>query len=462
MPELLVAMASARPVPLNTRVAARVWALLLPLVALLARDALAFLPPPAPPAAAAAAASQLDLPDATLALEGHAGAGAGAAGYAGASAAIAMVSNHGRTASTSSTRCWGRRRSKARGQPIIAATTRARRIGSRADFCRVLFASSSTTDDDPSSATEAVPAAAAAAAAVAVTGVTLKLAIDSSPACWGIADQSTSSSATTQKESKRFTSPQSLDMVHRLRSVSDCVLVGRGTVAADDCTLTVRRGCEYKGGTVGREQPARVVLDSNLGLLRDHVDGRCDAKYRLFEDGFPVIIYHLGGTTTADDDDGDDDDDIGGDDVEAFLRDRPAIALVDASKLEPTALELNDEESAIISPRLVVRDLHRRGLHHVMVEGGGATALSFLRAGVVDRAIIVKASVRFDEPLDSHISADVMEKEGGLTLVGTSDDGDDGDGDGDNLFGGDSLQYWVRGDGDGRWPSSNDFLTEWP
>ena len=193
-----------------------------------------------------------------------------------------------------------------------------------------------------------------------------------------------------------------------------------------------------------------MVLDSNLGLLRDHVDRRCDANnYRLLEDGFPVIIYHLGGTTTAND------DDIGGDDMEAFLRDRPAITLVDASKLGPTALEFNDEESAIISPQLVVRDLHKRGLHHVMVEGGGATTLSFLRAGVVDRAIIVKASVQFEEPLDSHISADVMEMEGGLTLVGTSDDGD-------NLFGGDSLQYWVRGDGDGRWPSSNDVLTDWP
>ena len=128
---------------------------------------------------------------------------------------------------------------------------------------------------------------------------------------------------------------------------------------------------------------------------------------------------------------------------------------------EPTALEFTDEESAI-SPQLVVRDLHKRGLHHVMVEGGGATALSFLRAGAVDRAIIVKASVQFEEPLDCNISADVMEKEGGLTLVGTSDDGDDGDGDGDMLFGGDSLQYWVRGDGDGRWPSSNDVLTDWP
>lgn len=419
-------------VPSSPRISVRAYALalrvhvLVPLLVTLlaAQDALAFLPAPPPPAAAAAAAAAAShfnlLDDAASALDGRASGG-------------------------------DRRRGSQ--QPIAAAAS-ARRIGSRADFCRPLFASSSTTaDDDPAS--DASAEAVDDKAAITVTGVTLKLAIDSSPACWGIADQSTSSSATTQKASERFTSPQSLDMVHRLRSVSDCVLVGRGTVAADDCTLTVRRGYESKGGTGRGEQPTRVVLDSNLGLLRDHVDRRCEDRYRLLEDGFPVIIYHLGGTTTADD------DDIGGDDMEAFLRDRPAITLVDASKLGPTALEFTDDESAI-SPQLVVRDLHKRGLHHVMVEGGGATALSFLRAGVVDRAIIVKASVQFEEPLDSHISADVMEKEGGLTLVGTSDDGDDGDGDGDNLFGGDSLQYWVRGDGDGRWPSSNDVLTDWP
>lgn len=416
---LLVIMASVPSSPrISVRAAARAAILVPLLVALLAaQDALAFLPAaaPPPPAAAAAAASHFNLLDyAALALDGRASGGD---------------------------------RRRGRQQPIAAAAS-ARRIGSRADFCRPLFASSSTTaDDDPASDTHAE--AVDDKAAITVTGVTLKLAIDSSPACWGIADQSTSA------KSERFTSSQSLDMVHRLRSVSDCVLVGRGTVAADDCTLTVRRGYESKGGTGRGEQPTRVVLDSTLGLLRDHVDRRCEDRYRLLEDGFPVIIYHLGGTTTADD------DDIGGDDMEAFLRDRPAITLVDASKLGPTALEFTDDESAI-SPQLVVRDLHKRGLHHVMVEGGGATALSFLRAGVVDRAIIVKASVQFEEPLDSHISADVMEKEGGLTLVGTSDDGDDGDGDGDMLFGGDSLQYWVRGDGDGRWPSSNDVLTDWP
>ena len=398
MPALLVAMASFRSLPLNIM---RAYALL-PLITLLAHDVRAFLPP-------FAAASHLL--DATL--DGHAGA------------PIAVVPKHARTTSTS---CRGRR------------------------SCYLSLLAS--TKDDPSSDINNK--------AVSVTGVTLKLAIDSSPACWGIADLSAT-------KSERFTSPQSLDLVHRLRSVSDCVLVGRGTVAADDCTLTVRRGYETTVlEATGREQPTRVVLDSHLGLIRDHVDKSCDTSYRLFDDGLPVILYHWG-TTTDDDDD---------DDMEAFLRDRPAITLVDASKLGPT-FESDDDESvliqggsslptfspstpqpasigtrSILSPQLVVRDLRRRGLHHVMVEGGAATALSFLRAGVVDRAIIVQASVQFEEPLDSHINADVMEKEGGLKLLGTSDDGD-GD-----MFGGDSLQYWVRGDGNERWP--NDALTEWP
>ena len=416
-----VAMASFLSLPLTMRVYA-----LFPLFALLAHDVLAFLPP-APPAAAS------HLLDATL--DGH----------AGATCTIAMVSKHFGNVSTSSTSRGRRRRSK----PIGATRTRLTKIcrsgdaSSRADFL-TLFAA---TMDDPSSDinNQAV-----------VTGVTLKLAIDSSPACWGIADLSAS-------KSERFTSPQSLDLVHRLRAVSDCVLVGRGTVAADDCTLTVRRG--YEAATV-RDQPTRVVLASHLQLIRDHVDGSCDASYRLFDDGLPVIMYHLG--TTADDDD-----------MVAFLRDRPVITLVDASKLGPT-FESDDDESvliqggsalqtfspstrqpasigtrSILSPQLVVRDLRRRGMHHVMVEGGAATARSFLRAGVVDRAILVQASVQFEEPLDSNIDAAVLGKEGGLKLLGTSDEGD-GD-----MFGGDSLQYWVRrGDGNEYWPSLN--LTNWP
>ena len=284
-----------------------------------------------------------------------------------------------------------------------------------------------------------------------VTGVTLKLAFDSSPNCWGIADLSAT-------KSERFTSPQSLDMVHRLRAVSDCVLVGKGTVVADDCTLTVRRGYETSIlEKLGRNQPTRVVLDSNLELIRDHIDPKCEATYKMLEDGLPVIIYHLG---TADI----------GEDMKAFLKDRPAITLVDASKLpskrddtkattiqggslQTFTVQAKTAEKSI-SPQLVVQDLHSRGIHHIMVEGGAATALSFLRAGVVDRAIIVKASVQFQEPLDSNINENVLEKEGKLKQLDTSN------GKGNNIFGGDSLMYWVRDGGKEKWP--NEKLTEWP
>ena len=246
-------------------------------------------------------------------------------------------------------------------------------------------------------------------------------------------------------------------MVHRLRAVSDCVLVGKGTVVADDCTLTVRRGYETSIlEKLGRAQPTRVVLDSNLELIRDHIDKNCEKTYKMLEDGLPVIIYHSG-TAEADGD------------VEAFLKDRPAVTLVNVSKVQ--AASTHDESTVIqggslqtftvkakpatasLSPQLVVQDLHSRGIHHIMVEGGAATALSFLRAGMVDRAIIVKASVRFQEPLDSKINKNVLEQDGGLKLLGTSADKGD-------MFGGDVHQYWVRDYGQEGWPS--DVLTGWP
>jgi len=158
-----------------------------------------------------------------------------------------------------------------------------------------------------------------------------------------------------------------------------------------------------------------------------------------------------------------------GEDMKAFLKDRPAITLVDASKLpskrddsKATTIQggslqtftvQTEPAEKSISPQLVVQDLHSRGIHHIMVEGGAATALSFLRAGVVDRAIIVKASVQFQEPLDSNINESVLEQDGGLNMLGTSNDQGD-------IFGGDCVVYWVRGDEKEKWPA--DELTEWP
>jgi hypothetical protein len=107
-----------------------------------------------------------------------------------------------------------------------------------------------------------------------VTGVTLKIALD---ATGGAADMAA-------EKSDRFTCAESLDMVHRLRRVSDAVLVGKKTVVVDDPSLTVRRvPCD------GDEQPLRVVLDPQLTLILDDV---VEQDYALFRDGLPTVVYH--------------------------------------------------------------------------------------------------------------------------------------------------------------------------
>ena len=75
--------------------------------------------------------------------------------------------------------------------------------------------------------------------------VTLKIAMDRNGAVDDLGDKA-----------ERFTSPASLDAVHRLRRHCDAVLVGASTVARDDPSLTVRR-VPLAPRTA---QPLRVVL----------------------------------------------------------------------------------------------------------------------------------------------------------------------------------------------------------
>lgn len=239
----------------------------------------------------------------------------------------------------------------------------------------------------------------------AVTGVTLKMAFDSSPE-WGVAE--------TSPTSERFTSPQSLDMVHRLRRESSAVLVGRGTVERDNCSLTVRR-VEISG-----EQPIRVVLDPGLKLL----DG--DRDYAILKDGIGTIIYH------------------------SFENDVRADSLSDAVtlvKLEQHNVSdnLDNKQESTISPAEIIQNLSRRGLKHLMVEGGPNTAIQFLDAKLIDRAILVRAPVQFKAPIPAGFNEKKLE-EAGLVMIGTE------------LMGGDSVEYWVR---EGmKWPTPE--LSSWP
>ena len=59
--------------------------------------------------------------------------------------------------------------------------------------------------------------------------------------------------ATVTGESRYINGSAALDHLHRLRAEVDAVVVGAGTIVADDPLLTVRR--------VAGKSPARVVID---------------------------------------------------------------------------------------------------------------------------------------------------------------------------------------------------------
>jgi diaminohydroxyphosphoribosylaminopyrimidine deaminase/5-amino-6-(5-phosphoribosylamino)uracil reductase len=152
--------------------------------------------------------------------------------------------------------------------------------------------------------------------------------------------------ATRAGDSRWVSGPEARAWVHRLRDRVDAVLVGRGTALADDPRLTTR----LPGG--GGHDPLRVVLDSGL---------RLPATLRLFRQRSRArtLVLH------------------------AARRERPRGPRVDLQRCArgPGGLDLRD----------VLGQLAARGIVHLLVEGGGAVAASFLAAGLVDRLALVLA-----------------------------------------------------------------------
>ena len=235
------------------------------------------------------------------------------------------------------------------------------------------------------------------------------MAFDSSPV-WGVADLS-------ETKSERFTSPESLDMVHRLRRESSAVLVGRGTVEFDNCSLSVRR---IELGE-GQEQPFRVILDPSLNLV--------GGDYAIFNDGLRTIVYYSQSAIQKKD---------------VSLPSIDSVTFVPLS--EPETEAENNSAALSLSPSQIIQDLASRGLTHIMVEGGPATARAFLQAKIVDRAILVRAPIEFQIPVPALMDEDAMNS-AGLKMIGTSE------------MGGDAVEYWTR---EGlEWPNPNN-LSSWP
>jgi len=146
--------------------------------------------------------------------------------------------------------------------------------------------------------------------------------------------------ATASGESQWITGPAARTHVHAQRAAHDAVMVGAGTLRADDPQLTVR-------GMGDVAQPVRIVVSRRLDL---------PPAAQMFNDhAAPVWLCH-------------------GEAAPAHLRGQFGAARLiecgqDGRNLDPTA---------------VLRALGDAGLTRVYCEGGGALAASLLAAGLVD------------------------------------------------------------------------------
>jgi diaminohydroxyphosphoribosylaminopyrimidine deaminase/5-amino-6-(5-phosphoribosylamino)uracil reductase len=158
-------------------------------------------------------------------------------------------------------------------------------------------------------------------------------------------------------DSKWITSLASRRHAHALRARVDAVLVGVGTVLADDPELTVRH--------VRGRNPLRVVLDARL---------RTPARSRLVRSArsTATLIFHA-----------------------------PAAKPARKRALAAHGVELAqvpaDRRGQLRLPQ-VLRELGRRGIGRLLVEGGSQVHGAFLDAGLADRAVLFIAPRVLGDP----------------------------------------------------------------
>lgn len=140
--------------------------------------------------------------------------------------------------------------------------------------------------------------------------------------------------------SRWISSPESRADAHRMRGQIDAIMVGVGTVLADDPSLTARTS---DGLLVGR-QPLRIVADTH---------GRTPTGAKAVD--------------TA------------------------------AESLIATAAEYGADADGRLNLGALVTDLHARGRRHLLVEGGPRLAASFVDADLVDEVLVYLAPLILGE-----------------------------------------------------------------
>ncbi|PEJ32586.1 riboflavin biosynthesis protein RibD [Peribacillus butanolivorans] len=156
--------------------------------------------------------------------------------------------------------------------------------------------------------------------------------------------------ATHTGHSKWITGEESRHSVHLLRDEVDAILIGIGTVLADNPSLTTRLP---EGGG---KNPIRIILDSELRVP-------LDANVVQVSDAKTVIVTQENASVDK-------------------------IADLSEKGIEFIIVPKTD---AGLDLRILMEELYKKGITDVLLEGGSEVNASFLRAGLIDKYLIYVA-----------------------------------------------------------------------
>ena len=157
--------------------------------------------------------------------------------------------------------------------------------------------------------------------------------------------------AASNGDSKWVTGSAARRCAHELRAEAGAVLIGAGTMRADDPTLSARDLSEKPPNIF------RIVLDPDLTISQE-------SRLAKTVSEAPVLVF-----------------------AKKFLDEEKARAL-EKSGIEVVRSEMSDRS---LNLRFVLKELWRRGVRGVLVEGGGDTAGRFLEQSLVDKTTLFYA-----------------------------------------------------------------------
>jgi 2,5-diamino-6-(ribosylamino)-4(3H)-pyrimidinone 5'-phosphate reductase len=153
--------------------------------------------------------------------------------------------------------------------------------------------------------------------------------------------------STHQRRQVRISGAQDFTRVDRLKAKSDAVMVGIGTVLADDPSLTIKsEECrKYRKEHGQDEHPVRIVVDSSARIDPD-------ASVLNKGEGKRVIAVSK----------------------------RADVTKVSDLKKKSTVIVTGDEHVDLTA---LMSELYSMGIHRIMVEGGGTLIAGLFEAGLV-------------------------------------------------------------------------------